>query len=143
MHVFLQDLLAFYRANLMRGPGRRKLASLCAAGKVREESASESKAEETTDVAAAPSQVRLDQATGALASRILQAPSSDEGMSITDRVSAVLEGLGVTAASAGAPPVVDITDASLFKAGMRLYPQGSAVGLLNWRRRQAAPPSKL
>lgn len=86
--------------------------------------------------------VQLDQTTGALVARNLTSAGSSEALraKVTDSLSR----LGIEAPTEGAPfPVVNVTDTALFKASLGAYPQGTAVGLLQWRRKQAAVTSKL
>ncbi len=88
----------------------------------------------------------LDQTTGLLVARLLNAAGGPHDPTATKARLLSLSsqlGLELTAHDALALPVVDVTDMSLFKAAMPMYPQGAAVGLLQWRRKQAAVSSKL
>ncbi len=92
----------------------------------------------------------LDQTTGLIIARSLNAAGGPHDAAATQaRLLSLASRLGLDASSllsaeaALALPVVDIKDMSLFKAAMPMYPQGAAVGLLQWRRKQALVASKL
>jgi hypothetical protein len=101
----------------------------------------------------------LDQATGTVLALAVGSSAAGFGRCVTGdvdaslaavrhRTEAALSELGITDftsvlhPSPSVFPIVDVTDAAIFKSTLPLYPQGVALGLVAWRRAQRAQAGK-